>query len=73
MIQVVLEVYTSAASFRVTARARSIRRAISVAGVRYPNGEMGLVLPVDPESIFVGGVPGEAEFIAPQVPERLAG
>jgi len=34
---------------------------------------MGLVLPVDPESIFVGGVPGEAEFIAPQVPERLAG
>ena len=71
MIQVVLEVYTSAASFRVTGPARSIRRAISVAGGRYPNAEVGLVLPVEPESIFVGGVPSEAEFVAPQVPERL--
>jgi hypothetical protein len=73
MIQVVLEVYTSAASFRVIGRARSIRRVISVAGVRYSNGEVGLILPVDPESVFVGGVSGEEEFGAPQVPERLAG
>jgi hypothetical protein len=69
----VLEVCTGAASFRFTARARSIRRAVSVAGVRYLGGEVRLVLAVEPESIFVGGVSGEAEFVASQVPERLAG
>jgi hypothetical protein len=73
MIQVVLEVCTGPASFRVTARARSIRRSISLAGVRYPGGEVRLVLPVEPESFFVGGVPGEAESVPPQVPVRLAG
>ena len=67
-----LEVCTGAASFRFTVRARSIRRAVSVAGVSYLGGEVRLVLAVEPESIFVGGVPGEAEFVAPQVPERLA-
>ena len=46
---------------------------MSAAGVRYPGGEVRLVLPVEPESVFVGGVPGEAEFVAPQVSERLAG
>ena len=45
---------------------------MSVAGVSYLGGEVRLVLAVEPESIFVGGVPGEAEFVAPQVPERLA-
>ena len=68
-----LEVCTGAASFRFTARARSIRWAVSVAGVRYLGGEVRLVLAVEPESIFVGGVSGEAEFVASQVPERLAG
>jgi hypothetical protein len=71
MIQVVLEICTGAASFRVTARARSIRRAVRVAGARYPNGEVRLVLPVEPETFFVGGVPNEVDLT--RVPERLAG
>ena len=71
MIQVVLEICTGAASFRVTARARSIRRAVRVAGARYPNGEVRLVLPVEPETFFVGGVPNEVALA--KVPERLAG
>ena len=73
MSQVVLEVCTGPASFRVTARARSIRRSISLAGVRYPGGEVRLGLAVEPPSIFVGGVPGKEEFVVPRVPERLAG
>jgi hypothetical protein len=71
MIQVVLEICTGAASFRVTARARSILRAVRVAGARYPNGEVRLVLPVEPETFFVGGVPNEVDLA--RVPERLAG
>lgn len=71
MIQVVLEICTGAASFRVTARARSIWRAVRVAGARYPNGEVRLVLPVEPETFFVGGVPNEVDLT--RVPERLAG
>ena len=71
MIQVVLEICTGAASFRVTARARSIRRAVRVAGARYPNGEVRLVLPVEPETFFVGGVPNEVDLT--RVLERLAG
>ena len=62
MIQVVLEICTGAASFRVTARARSIRRAVRVAGARYPNGEVRLVLPVEPETFFVSGVPNEVDL-----------
>jgi len=61
----VLEVCTGAASFRVTARARSIRRVVSVAGVRYPGGEVRLVLAVEPESIFVGGVPVKQSLSRP--------
>ena len=71
MIQVVLEICTGAASFRVTARARSTRRAVRVAGARYPNGEVRLVLPEEPETFFVGGVPNEVDLT--RVPERLAG
>lgn len=71
MIQVVLEICTGAASFRVTARTRSIRRVVRVAGARYPNGEVRLVLPVEPETFFVGGVPNEVDLT--RVPERLAG
>jgi hypothetical protein len=71
MIQVVLEICTGAASFRVTVRARSILRAVRVAGARYPNGEVRLVVPVEPETFFVGGVPNEADLA--RVQERLAG
>jgi hypothetical protein len=71
MIQVVLEICAGAASFRVTARARSIRRVVRVAGARYPIGEVRLVLPVEPETFFVGGVLNEVDLA--RVPERLAG
>lgn len=37
MIQVVLEVRTGAARFRVTARAQSIQRAVSIVGSNQPH------------------------------------
>ncbi len=68
MIQVQLEVRTGATRFRVSARAASIQRAVSVAGARYPGGEVRLVLPVEPET-FVA----EAESVGVQMPESAAG
>jgi hypothetical protein len=52
MIQVVLEVRTGAARFRVTARAQSIRRAVSIVGSTYPHGEVRMTLPVGSGSFF---------------------
>ncbi len=73
MIQVSLEVRTGAARFRVMARAQSIQRALSVAGNRYPGGEVRLVLPVEPESFFVDDAFGGAESVGVQIPESVAG
>ena len=55
LIQVVIEVRSLAASFRVSVRAHSIQRAISLVRDSYPGAEAGLVLPVEPESFFFSG------------------
>jgi hypothetical protein len=60
MIQVILEVRTGPAHFRVTARAQSIERAVNLTGARYPGGAVSLVFPVEPEPFFVGGSSHEA-------------
>ena len=73
MIQVLLEVRTGATRFRVSARARSIRRAVSIARARYPSSEVRLVLPVEPETFFIEDASRQAESIGVQMPESLAG
>ncbi len=73
MIQVQLEVRTGATRFRVSARAASIQRAASVAGARYPGGEVRLVLPVEPETFLAEADLGEAESAGVQMPESAAG
>ena len=55
LIQVVIEVRSGAASFRVSVRAQSIQQAISLVRDSYPGAEAGLVLPVEPESFFFSG------------------
>ncbi len=67
MIQVQLEVRSDATRFRVSARATSIQRAVSVAGARYPGGEVRLVLPVEPEAFFASAALGEAESVGVQM------
>ena len=72
MVHVHLEVRTGSARFRVSARAPSIRRAVSLAGARYPGGEVRLVLPVQPETFFADAS-DEAERLAVEMPESAAG
>ncbi len=73
MIQVLLEVRSGAASFRVSARARSIRRAVSLTKASYPGSEVSVVLPVEPEMFFAGDDFEGAELITLEKPERAAG
>ncbi len=56
MVQVRLEVRTGTARFRVSVRARSTQRAVSLTGARYPGGEVRMLRPA--ESIFAGGAAG---------------
>lgn len=69
MVQVQLEVRAGAARFRVSARARSIRRAVGLAGDRYPGGEVKLILPVEPETFFD---PREGDHLGVEMPEKVA-
>jgi hypothetical protein len=68
LIQVVIEVRSGTASFRVSVRAQSIQQAISLVRGNYPGAEASLVLPVEPEAFFAG-----AERDTFQRPERLVG
>ena len=73
MVQVVLEVRTGTARFRVRAQARSIQRAVNLVGTRYPGGEVRMILPIDPESFFVEDASGKGESIGLWMPETVAG
>ena len=72
MIQVQLEVRSGATRFRVSAWAANTQRAVSVAGARYPGGEVRLVLPLEPEMFFAEDGSGEAESVRFQMPESAA-
>jgi hypothetical protein len=71
LIQVVVEVRSGSARFRVSVRARSIRRAIGLVRGNYPDTEASLVLPVEPESFFLGDDFDAAEQETFRIPERL--
>ena len=73
LIQVVIEVRSGAASFRVSVRAHSIQRAISLVRGTYPGAEASLVLPVEPESFFSGDNFDGAQQDTFQRPEMLVG
>ena len=59
MVQVRLEVRTGTARFRVSVRAQSARRAVSLAGVRYPGGEVRVLRPEGPVLADVGATETE--------------
>ncbi len=72
MVKVQLEVRIGSACFRVSVRAGSMRRAVSLAGVRHPRGEVRLLSPVEPETAFAGA-PGGAELFTVAMPASVAG
>jgi hypothetical protein len=73
LIEVVVEVRSGTASFRVSVRAQSIQQAISLVRGSYPGAEASLVLPVEPELFFAGDDFDGAEQDTFQRPQRLVG
>jgi hypothetical protein len=72
MVRVSVEIRSGTASFRVGVQARSIKRALSVVGARYPQGEVRVIFPIEPESYFVGGPAARAEMVEFEHPMELA-
>ena len=64
MVQVRLEVRTGTARFRVSVRAQSTQRAVSLAGARYPGGEVRVLRPAEPDlaGVFVATTEGAGPF-----------
>jgi hypothetical protein len=73
MIKVQLEVRSGSARFRVSARAGSMRRAVSLAGARYPRGEVRMLPPVEPETVSFADARDGAELFAAAMPASVAG
>ena len=49
MVKVSVEVRSGTARFGVGVQARSTRKALSMVGGRYPQGEVRVVFPIEPE------------------------
>lgn len=71
MVKVSVEVQNGAARFRVRVQAKSIRKALSLVGARYPQGEVGVQFPIDPEGFFVDGL-ARAGIVETEHPEKVA-
>jgi hypothetical protein len=53
MVQVSIEVRRGFARFRVAVRAESIQRAVNLVEKRFPDREVMVKFPIDPEEFFV--------------------
>jgi hypothetical protein len=53
MVKVSVEMRSGKARFRVRVQAQNIRSALSLVGGRYPQGEVRVAFPIEPEGFFV--------------------
>jgi hypothetical protein len=72
MVKVPLEVRSGTARFRVSVQAQSIRKALGMVGARYPQGEVGVLFPLEPEGFFVDGPATVAGVLGTERPKQLA-
>jgi hypothetical protein len=71
MVKVSVEVRNGATHFRVGVRAKSIRRALGVVRASYPNDEVRVMFPIEPDGFFVNGS-ARAEMVELEDPEQIA-
>ncbi len=72
MVKVSVEVLSGAALFRVTGQAESIRRALGMVGARYPQGEVAVLFPIEPEGFFVKDSAATAGMVRPEQTNKEA-
>lgn len=53
MIRIHIEVRSEGSCFRATVCAISIERALALANAHYPEGDIRVMFPIEPESFFV--------------------
>jgi hypothetical protein len=71
MVKVSVVVRNGTARFRVGVQAQSIGRALSLVRGRYPQGEVRVSFPIDPDHFFVAGL-ARAGIVEPEHPKELA-
>lgn len=73
MIRVLIEMrHNVATSSRVVVQARSVREAASIAAAVYPNADIRVVFPIDPEAFFVRDPAARAEIVSVERAEGMA-
>ena len=72
MIRILVEVASGATHFRADVTAKSIERAVALAGAQYPSSEVRVVFPIEPETFFAEHAGPVTERIHLQVPEVKA-
>jgi hypothetical protein len=72
VIRVTIEVWDKATRFRVVAQAKSVREAASIAAARYPNADVRVRFPIDPEGFFVEGPTTQAGIVSIEKPKAIA-
>ena len=72
MVKVSVEVRSGTARFRVSVQAESIRKALGMVKARHPQGEVGVLFPIEPEGFFVDGPPTLAGMPGTERPKQLA-
>ena len=72
MVKVSVEVRSGAALFPVAVRAESIRRALDLAGQRYPGADIGVRFPIEPEGFFVEDTAASAAILGFEQPGAIA-
>jgi hypothetical protein len=72
MISVVIDVLNEATRTCVVVQARSVCGAVSIAAAVYPNADVRVRFPIDPEAFFVKDPAARAEMVNLGRPEEMA-
>jgi hypothetical protein len=72
VIRVVIEVWNEASRFSMLAQAESLRGAASIAAAAYPNADVRVKFPIDPEPFFVRDPAAGVEMVSLGRPEEMA-
>jgi hypothetical protein len=73
MINISIQVRNGTSSLRTMIRAESIQRAIGIASIRYPDSEVRVLFPIDPETFFEREPDLEVGAIWLEMPEEATG
>jgi hypothetical protein len=72
MIRVVIDILNEATRTCVVVQARNVREAVSIAAAVYPDADVRVKFPIDPEAYFVRDPAARAEMVSLGRPEEMA-